>query len=53
MLAGGFTVLAWVVWAFGSVLLGGLGVAGHLGVATWRGRASVASLRARLMPGNS
>ncbi len=38
VLAGGFTVLAWVVWAFGSAILVGAGVAGHLAVATWRSR---------------
>ena len=35
-LAGGVTVLAWVVWTLGAVLLLGLGLAIHVAVALWR-----------------
>ncbi|MDH4391426.1 MAG: hypothetical protein QE285_08380 [Aquabacterium sp.] len=38
VLAGGLTVLAWVVWGLGSVLLVLLGVGLHLLVAMWRRR---------------
>ena len=37
-LAGGLTVVAWVVWALGSVLLVVLGAALHLLIAMWRRR---------------
>lgn len=37
-LAGGLTVVAWVVWALGSVLLVLLGAALHLLIAMWRRR---------------
>jgi hypothetical protein len=46
-LAGGITVLAWVIWAIGSLMLVGAGVAGHLGLATWRGRKGLATLAQR------
>ncbi len=46
-LAGGITVLAWVIWAIGGLILIGAGVAGHLGLATWRGRKGLASLAQR------
>lgn len=35
-LSGGVTVLAWVVWALGAVVLLVFGVAVHVGVALWR-----------------
>ena len=35
-LSGGVTALAWVVWGLGAVLLVGIGVAVHVGVALWR-----------------
>jgi len=35
-LSGGVTVLAWVVWALGALMLFVLGVAVHVGVALWR-----------------
>ncbi|RZS53144.1 hypothetical protein [Sphaerotilus mobilis] len=38
VLAGGVTVLAWVIWTLGSLMLIGAGVAGHLGMAVWRRR---------------
>lgn len=37
-LAGGLTVVAWVVWAIGGVLLVVLGAALHLLIALWRRR---------------
>lgn len=37
-LAGGLTVVAWVVWALGSLLLVLLGAALHLLIAMWRRR---------------
>ena len=52
-LAGGITVLAWVIWALGSLMLVGAGVAGHLGVVAWRRGKAMPALRARLMPGGS
>lgn len=42
-IAGGVTVLLWVVWAFGALLLLALGVALHLGIAAWRRRARSAA----------
>ncbi len=39
-LAGGLTVVAWVVWAIGGVLLLVLGAALHLLIALWRRRGS-------------
>ncbi|MCD0424180.1 hypothetical protein LOC51_43835 [Rubrivivax sp. JA1024] len=39
-LAGGLTVVAWVVWAFGGVLLLLLGAALHLLITLWRRRSS-------------
>jgi hypothetical protein len=39
-LAGGLTVVAWVVWAIGGVLLLVLGAALHLLIAMWRRRGS-------------
>lgn len=42
-IAGGVTVLLWVVWAFGALLLLALGVALHLGIAAWRRRARAAA----------
>lgn len=39
-LAGGLTVVAWVVWAIGGVLLVVLGAALHLLIALWRRRGS-------------
>lgn len=41
-IAGGVTVLLWVLWAFGALLLLALGVALHLGIAVWRRRAAAA-----------
>lgn len=35
-LSGGVTVLAWVVWTAGAVLLLGIGLAIHVAVALWR-----------------
>ena len=35
-LAGGVTVLAWVVWTLGAVMLFVFGLAIHVGVALWR-----------------
>lgn len=35
-LSGGVTVLAWVVWALGAVLLLGVGVAVHVAIVLWR-----------------
>lgn len=35
-LSGGVTVLAWVVWTLGAVMLFVLGVAIHVGIALWR-----------------
>lgn len=35
-LSGGVTVLAWVVWALGALLLLGIGLAIHLAIALWR-----------------
>lgn len=35
-LSGGVTVLAWVVWAIGAVLLLGTGVAVHVAIVLWR-----------------
>jgi hypothetical protein len=35
-LSGGVTVLAWVVWSVGAVLLVGIGLAIHVAVALWR-----------------
>ncbi|MFG6432552.1 hypothetical protein [Roseateles sp. LYH14W] len=35
-LSGGVTVLAWVVWSLGALLLLGVGVAVHVAVALWR-----------------
>lgn len=43
MLAGGLTVVTWVVWAIGGVLLVLLGVALHLLIAMWRRRSSRSS----------
>lgn len=45
-LAGGLTVLLWVVWAFGALLLLALGVALHAGIALWRRRARAAAATA-------
>jgi len=39
-LAGGLTVIAWVVWALGGVLLLVLGAALHLLISLWRRRGS-------------
>ncbi len=38
MLAGGLTVVSWVIWAIGSVLLVLLGAGLHLLIALWRRR---------------
>jgi len=35
-LSGGVTVLAWVVWGFGALLLLALGLAVHVAIALWR-----------------
>jgi hypothetical protein len=35
-LSGGVTVLAWVVWSVGALLLLGIGLAVHVAVALWR-----------------
>lgn len=35
-LSGGVTVLAWVVWGAGVLLLSGLGLALHVAIALWR-----------------
>lgn len=35
-LSGGVTVLAWVVWVFGALLLLGVGLAVHVAIALWR-----------------
>ena len=38
VLASGLTVMTWVVWAIGSVLLVLLGAALHVAIALWRRR---------------
>lgn len=35
-LAGGVTLLAWLVWGVGALMLLGLGLVGHVAVALWR-----------------
>ena len=47
LLSGGATVLAWLVWGVGAVLLLGMALAAHLAVTWWRksGQPTVAALR--------
>ena len=49
-LSGGLTVVAWVVWGLGSVLLLLLGAGLHLLIAQWRRQAGVAGPRALRLP---
>lgn len=46
-IAGGVTVLLWLLWAFGALVLVGLGVALHLGIRALRHRARRSEAPAR------